>query len=44
MPPLSRQMDGPVYLGIKNITEDGRLDLSKIRYIAEEDLSSGQNG
>jgi type I restriction enzyme S subunit len=29
---------GPVYLGIKNITEDGRLDLSDIRHIAEEDF------
>jgi len=29
---------GPVFLGIKNITEDGRLDLSEIRHIAEEDF------
>jgi len=29
---------GAVYLGIKNISEDGRLDLSEIRYIADEDL------
>src|SRR5437667_7204371 len=32
--------DGPVFLGIKNITEDGRLDLSEIRHIAEEDFST----
>ena len=31
--------DGPVFLGIKNITEDGSLDLSDIRHIAEEDFS-----
>jgi len=31
--------EGPVFLGIKNITEDGRLDLSDIRHIAEEDFS-----
>lgn len=31
--------EGPVFLGIKNITEDGRLDLSEIRHIAEEDFS-----
>jgi len=29
---------GAVFLGIKNITEDGRIDLSEIRHIAEEDL------
>jgi type I restriction enzyme, S subunit len=29
---------GPVFLGIKNITEDGRLDLSEIRHIAEDDF------
>jgi type I restriction enzyme, S subunit len=32
-------LDGPVFLGIKNITEDGQLDLSDIRHIAEEDFS-----
>ena len=31
---------GPVFLGIKNITDDGSLDLSDIRHIAEEDFSS----
>jgi type I restriction enzyme S subunit len=30
---------GPIFLGIKNISEDGRLDLSEIRHIAEEDFS-----
>lgn len=30
--------DGPVFLGIKNITEDGKLDLTEIRHIAEEDF------
>lgn len=29
---------GPIYLGIKNLTEDGFLDLSSIRHIAEEDF------
>ena len=32
-------LNGPVFLGIKNITEDGQLDLSDIRHIAEEDFS-----
>lgn len=31
---------GPVFLGIKNVTADGRLDLSEIRHIAEEDYIS----
>ena len=30
--------EGPVFLGIKNITEDGRLDLSDIRHISEDDF------
>jgi type I restriction enzyme S subunit len=30
--------DGPVFLGIKNVTEDGKLDLSEIRHIAEDDF------
>lgn len=25
--------DGPVFLGIKNITDDGALDLSEIRHL-----------
>jgi type I restriction enzyme S subunit len=29
---------GPVFLGIKNVTEDGRLDLGNIRHIAEDDF------
>jgi type I restriction enzyme S subunit len=29
--------DGPVFLGIGNITEDGKLDLADVRHIAEED-------
>jgi type I restriction enzyme S subunit len=29
---------GPIYLGIKNVTERGELDLSDIRHIAEEDF------
>lgn len=29
---------GPVFLGIKNVTDDGRLDLDEIRHIAEEDF------
>jgi type I restriction enzyme, S subunit len=27
--------EGPIFLGIKNITEDGRLDLAEIRHISE---------
>ena len=35
-PPVSN--DGAIFLGISNITENGRLDLSDIKYISEEDL------
>jgi type I restriction enzyme, S subunit len=31
---------GPVFLGIKNVTEDGRLDFSEIRHISEDDYPS----
>jgi type I restriction enzyme S subunit len=31
--------DGPIFLGIKNITDDGRLDLSDIRHVSEEEFS-----
>jgi len=34
-PPFSS--DGPIYLGIKNMTEDGHLDFSDIRHISEDD-------
>lgn len=30
--------EGPIFLGIKNITEDGRLDLSDIRHISETEF------
>jgi len=30
--------DGPVFLGIGNLTEDGKLDLTDIRHIAEDDF------
>ena len=30
--------EGAVFLGIKNFTDDGRLDLSEIRYVSENDL------
>jgi type I restriction enzyme S subunit len=30
--------EGPAFLGIHNITEDGRRNLSEIRHIAEEDF------
>lgn len=30
---------GPVFLGIKNVTDDGRLDFSEIRHVAEKDFS-----
>ena len=29
--------DGPVFFGIKNITDDGALDLSEIRHVSEEE-------
>jgi type I restriction enzyme, S subunit len=32
-----RASEGPVYLGIKNMTEDGHLDLTEVRHIAESD-------
>ena len=28
--------NGPIFLGIKNLTEDGNLNLSQVRHIAEE--------
>jgi type I restriction enzyme S subunit len=31
---------GPVFLGIKNVTDDGCLDLTEIRHIAEEDYEA----
>jgi type I restriction enzyme S subunit len=31
---------GPVFLGIKNVTDDGCLDLTGIRHIAEEDYAT----
>lgn len=30
--------DGAVFLGIRNTTENGRLDMSEIRHVAERDL------
>lgn len=33
-PPAS---EGPIFLGIKNMTEDGHIDLSEVRHIAESD-------
>lgn len=30
--------EGPVFLGIKNLTDDGQLDLTGIRHIAEDDF------
>jgi len=32
--------EGPIFLGIGNLTEDGKLDLSDIRHIAEEDFAA----
>jgi type I restriction enzyme S subunit len=32
--------EGPIFLGIGNLTEDGKLDLSDIRHIAEEDFAT----
>jgi type I restriction enzyme S subunit len=37
-PPVA--IEGPVFLGIGNITESGRLDLSSVRHIDEDDLSA----
>ncbi len=31
--------DGPIFLGIGNVTEKGQLDLSSVRHIAEEDFA-----
>ena len=33
----STASEGPIFLGIKNITEDGMLDLSDIRHISDEE-------
>jgi type I restriction enzyme S subunit len=30
---------GPIFLGIKNVTEDGQLDLVNVRHIAEDDFA-----
>ncbi|CAG1022396.1 hypothetical protein MTYM_01687 [Methylococcales bacterium] len=30
--------DGPIFLGIKNFTEDGRLDFSEIRHVSEQEF------
>jgi type I restriction enzyme S subunit len=30
--------EGAVFLGIKNITDDGRLDFSEIRHVSEDDM------
>ena len=30
--------DGPVFLGIKNMTNDGQLDLSEIRHVSEQEF------
>ncbi len=32
--------EGPVFLGVRNLTEGGRLDLSDIRHIAESDYAA----
>ena len=34
-PPIAK--DGPIFLGIGNITDDGHLNLGNVRHIAEED-------
>lgn len=36
-PPPSQ--DGPIFLGIKNLTDDGKFDFSDIRHISEEDFA-----
>src|SRR5207253_7242621 len=32
--------EGPIFLGIKNISDDGRLDYSEIRHVSEEEFST----
>lgn len=34
----SESSEGAVFLGIKNMTEDGRLDFSEIRHVSEDEL------
>jgi len=34
----SEASEGPVFLGIKNITEDGRLDFAEIRHVSENEF------
>lgn len=29
---------GPIFLGIKNVTEDGRLDFSEVRHVSEQEF------
>lgn len=36
-PPTSDE--GPIFLGIKNLTDDGKFDLSEIRHISDTDFS-----
>lgn len=31
-------LDGPIFLGIKNITNDGRLNLDEIRHVSEDEF------
>ncbi|MCK9593162.1 MAG: restriction endonuclease subunit S [Methanoregula sp.] len=35
----SPSQDGPVFLGIKNLTDDGKFDFSDIRHISEEEFA-----
>ena len=30
--------EGPIFLGIKNVTEDGRLDFEQIRHVSETEF------
>ena len=32
-------VSGPIFLGIKNVTEDGQLDLVNVRHIAEDEFA-----
>jgi type I restriction enzyme S subunit len=32
-------LSGPIFLGIKNVTEDGQLDLVNVRHIAEDEFA-----
>ena len=34
--------EGPVFLGIKNVTPEGHLDLSEIRHVSGQEFRNGR--